>query len=289
MLTKKSSIIRPSYHQGFARNAAESKYPHLWKNLKGAWLPFLGPTGNTLHGVGNNKSKGSFVNGPTWVRDKDGASLDFEMGSSQYVLVGDNPGLEFSPNITVSTWIKVESYNDYNVIVSRWDETGNNRVWALVVFATGLVYWYIDADGGNLNFDLINSGAAIGLGVWKRVSATFDGDYMRLYIDGTEVANKDTALTALYTGGTANLWIGGAPKFAGVPQYFDGLISQVNVYNRAFTHAEVIDDYINAYAMFELKEKGTKQFLVSLAIMNQFQGANLGADLYDGTFINLGR
>jgi len=39
---------RPSYGQGFARSAGESAYPKFWEGLIGAWVPELGPTGNTL-------------------------------------------------------------------------------------------------------------------------------------------------------------------------------------------------------------------------------------------------
>lgn len=63
----------PSYTQGFARNAAESAYPNLWKGLAGLWLPALGPTGLTLHDPSGYKNHGT-ITGATW----DTGLLDFD-------------------------------------------------------------------------------------------------------------------------------------------------------------------------------------------------------------------
>lgn len=80
MSIRRSNNIRPSYRQGFARTAGESKYPNLWKGIAGIWAPFLGATGNKLLDWGGKHNTGT-VNGATWVPGK---ALDFD-GVNDYL------------------------------------------------------------------------------------------------------------------------------------------------------------------------------------------------------------
>ncbi|MCK5235670.1 MAG: hypothetical protein KAR06_01695 [Deltaproteobacteria bacterium] len=69
-------IVRPSYHQGFARSAGESKQPGRWKNLVGAWYATLGVTGGTLFDVSPHKRHGA-INTPSnrWIITPDGYGI----------------------------------------------------------------------------------------------------------------------------------------------------------------------------------------------------------------------
>ena len=79
----------PSWAHGFARNAAESAAPDLWRGLVGAWVPALGPTGGTLHDVAGSARDGTLTNmdpATDWVVGSPGSVLDFD-GSNDYVNV----------------------------------------------------------------------------------------------------------------------------------------------------------------------------------------------------------
>jgi len=54
----------------------------------------------------------------------------------------------------------------------------------------------------------------------------FDGDYMRIYIDGSQVASRDTLLTDVLVN-TNTLRIGRYTKPD--PQYFEGIIDEVRI------------------------------------------------------------
>ena len=79
--------------------------------------------------------------------------------------------------------------------------------------------------------------AALALNVWTHLAATYDGSAVRLYVDGAQVGQL------LYTGSiqTSNavLRIGGNSVRA---EWFQGLIDEVRVYNRALSAAEVQSD-----------------------------------------------
>ena len=59
---------------------------------------------------------------------------------------------------------------------------------------------------------------------------TYDGTTLRLYVNGTQVATR--AATGAIQTTTNPLWIGGNSPYG---EYFQGLIDEVRVYNRALT------------------------------------------------------
>ncbi len=66
---------------------------------------------------------------------------------------------------------------------------------------------------------------------------TYDGLTMRLYINGTQVASR--AATGAIQTTNSPLWIGGNSPYG---EYFQGLIDEARVYNRALTQAEIQSD-----------------------------------------------
>jgi hypothetical protein len=81
----------PSYGRGFAKNASQAMYPHLWRHLSAAYSPGLGYQGNTLirysasrqNAGGANASFTSITN-DDWVPSDDRLCLSLD-GSSKYV------------------------------------------------------------------------------------------------------------------------------------------------------------------------------------------------------------
>ena len=74
-------------------------------------------------------------------------------------------------------------------------------------------------------------------GQWQHLTATYDGSTARFYIDGTEVANRPVSVSI----GSSNNWRIGAYG-ASLGGFFDGLIDNVRIYNRALTPTEIQTD-----------------------------------------------
>lgn len=72
---------------------------------------------------------------------------------------------------------------------------------------------------------------------WSHLAMTYDGTTVKLFIDGDEVATRPTTGSILTTADP--LWIGGSRPYG---EYFQGLIDEVRVYNRALTPSEVNSD-----------------------------------------------
>ena len=85
--------------------------------------------------------------------------------------------------------------------------------------------------------DYLDSGQTPTAGQWQYLSATYDGSTARYYIDGTQVASRSVSCSV----GSSNVWrIGAYGSPAG--GFFDGLIDNVRIYNRALSAAEVQTD-----------------------------------------------
>ena len=84
---------------------------------------------------------------------------------------------------------------------------------------------------------ILSGPSANPVNAWTYVAFTYDGATVRLYINGTQVASR-AASGAIQTTNSP-LWIGGNSPYG---EYFQGLIDEARVYNRALTQAEIQSD-----------------------------------------------
>src|SRR4030095_2439569 len=75
------------------------------------------------------------------------------------------------------------------------------------------------------------------VGNWTHVALTYDGAALRLYVNGTVVATQAAAGTV--EANTKPLRIGGNVPYG---EFFQGIIDEVRVYNRALSAAEIQAD-----------------------------------------------
>ena len=91
-IKKPTTIIKPSYQAGYARNASESENPNLWDGLV-SWVPSLGSSGSTVRCI-QDKSRGIKNDGVTFSGSSEqslsnGAFLSFD-GSDDYMRIYDS-------------------------------------------------------------------------------------------------------------------------------------------------------------------------------------------------------
>jgi Concanavalin A-like lectin/glucanases superfamily len=73
--------------------------------------------------------------------------------------------------------------------------------------------------------------------VWSYVALTYDGATLRLFVNGTRVSSR--AMTGTIQATANPLWFGGNHPYG---EYFEGVIDEARVYNRALGEAEIRAD-----------------------------------------------
>lgn len=200
-----------------------------------AWYDFEEVSGANVPDVSGKGLDGAISGGviPNAAGIK-GRALEFN-GTSGMVTVQDNPSLDLTGAMTLEAWVKPESMaaDDWHVALIK--EGG----------ATGMAYsLYASTDIDNPGA-LINTGrhdqwtdgvSQIPMSAWTHLAATYDGSVLRLYVNGDMVSEKSMSGSIVSTSGA--LCIGGDTVWG---EFFDGLIDEVRVYDRALSAGEIAD------------------------------------------------
>jgi hypothetical protein len=147
------------------------------------------------------------------------------------------PDLNLTGSLTAAAWIKPESNTAstlYN-IVGKWD-TGEEG-YMLSQYGDE-IRLYINSTGTYTTTNAAN----LATGTWYHVSGVYDAQsgQIRIYINGTEAPSTTTGTipTAItHTGGS--LVIGSAHTSTTADGFYDGVIDDTRIYNRALSSTEI--------------------------------------------------
>jgi prepilin-type N-terminal cleavage/methylation domain-containing protein len=212
----------------------DKRLPTPQSGLVGYWSfdEGQGTIAYDLSGYGNNGILYNFNGTATsgWTTGKVGGALIFD-GSNDYVQIMDNPPLRSWPNgVTVAAWVRsnTDLWNSWGMLVSKRNSfilhpNGNSKS----------ICWYIY---DNTNWRCLYYNIPYDIKEWHFYVGTYsENNYLRLYIDGNLAAGPlgPYGTIASSTGGFT-LYIG---QDAG--RYFNGLIDEVRLYNRALSDSEI--------------------------------------------------
>ena len=145
--------------------------------------------------------------------------------------------------MTLEAWVKLDQLRPQDPqvvnIITKWSaNTTPERSYVLNIDARsggGLRPHFLISPDGHHPAPLI-SPTVISIGVWYHLVATFDGQIMRIYINGNENCSKNLGAGFTAHAGTAPLRIG-IDGDGNAPMR--GLIDNAKIYNVALTDAEV--------------------------------------------------
>jgi outer membrane protein assembly factor BamB len=200
----------------------------------------LGTVAHDGSGCGNN---GTLYNGTAWADGKCGKALSFD-GIDDCVNVLDSPCLDITKNITVEAWICPKSYGKIP------DEFGQYH--AGIVSKAGaysLIFLYSNETHTHVQFMINSTGIRAvktkaispALDQWHHIAGVYDSNYLRVYLDGTEIANVPAENYTLVTN-NQSLRIGWDNYLGTNARRFDGLIDEIRVYDRALERSEILAD-----------------------------------------------
>ena len=182
---------------------------------------------------GLNSSDTLFFNVTRSFADTSGFNLSFD-GNDDYVDLGNSESLRLTGNqITMEALIYVEQYKSAvwagSIIVKdQGGQAGLDRGYMLRSGGNG----ELNINLGNGNWNELTSGpGVIPLQVWTHIAGTYDGQRLRLYVNGNQIA--ESGIISINIGDTdqENLLIGESPKFPG--RVWDGQIDEVRLWDVA--------------------------------------------------------
>ena len=152
---------------------------------------------------------------------------------SAVVQVAASSSLGLSGAMTLSGWINPSaSQSGWRTIVQR-------QVDAYFLNASNDTGALRPAGGGTLGGTVrwIGGPTASPIGSWTHIALTYNGSQLVLYVNGVQVASA--AVSGVIQASSSALWIGGNQPYG---EYFNGLIDDVRVYNRALSQPEIQTD-----------------------------------------------
>ena len=205
-----------------------------------SWWDADSVSGTTAFDI-QDGNDGTLVNGATTSAGKVGQAFSLN-GTSAYVVVPHNVDLNIGPAFSVDLWFKanVPQLSPDHVSLIEKSHRGPQ---AAPVFS-GWTLQHLDSGGLlELEFRIGNGSAFSGVRTlasvldnqWHHIAGVFDGTTVTLYLDGTILGTTAFSGTPVNNSGPLNIgrWAFGAER------HFNGLIDEVEIFDRALTTAEI--------------------------------------------------
>jgi hypothetical protein len=217
-------------------------------NLDAANMKSYPRSGTTWRDLSGNNNSGSLINGPTF-SSANGGSIVFD-GVDDYVVVDSFNQLPTGSSArTINIW--------FNPNITTWQGNVNSLFFYGTTGVNGAVFG-IDFDTyptmeiytwGGAGRDVIFSSSFPQTG-WSNLSIVYNGSTtISIYENSRNTQNA--TVTTLSTTNTS-VWIGSInPSYQ--PWYYDGRISNIQIYNRALSASEVQQNYNATKTRFGLQ------------------------------------
>lgn len=177
-----------------------------------------------------------------WSEGKFGKALTFN-GTSSWVTVGDSSSLRLTAGMTVEAWINPSTQRGSRAILSK-EQTAYLPSYALLSSdgnARSLVGIQTENGWGSTGEDSVIP--LIPTNSWSHLAATYDGNALRLFINGVQVHHTSRTGKIRTDGSVLRI---GANKTAissnRTGDYFAGRIDEIRIYNVALNEAQIRAD-----------------------------------------------
>jgi len=199
------------------------------------WQKFDDGAGSTAQDSSGNGNVGTAVGGPTWMAGRHATAMLFD-GSDDEVEIPYNPALNPEDAFTVAAWINLSvGGTGHRAVLSGRDDFPS-RGYILYVQPDNTPSLWLGY--GNVNGWTGVTGPVLTESQWVHVVGTYASGELALYVDGALAAENTAATFGINT--EQELLIGaGSNEGPDHDYYFEGMIDDVRIYDKALSEVEV--------------------------------------------------
>ena len=203
-------------------------------SLKGYWRFNDSPFNGSAFDSSGYIREGSLTGDANFVPDPERGQVLSLDGDGDYVQITDYKGVVGLTTRTVSAWVNTEMAGAGDIV--SWGEEAAGKRWLFYINYLGGLR--IAVYGGYIQ----TTGLDLRDGTWHHVAAVLPMGYtnvadVELYVDGIKMTSTASSSRTIDTGSMLDVKIGILDD--GQNRYFDGLIDDVRIYNRALDEGEI--------------------------------------------------
>lgn len=165
--------------------------------------------------------------------------MAFRVKDGGHVNVPDATSLNFTDAMTVDVWVQANSLLGGPSAVVKKSDFGQANGYAIEMAGSQMAF-YVSLN--NAGWQSAISMTKLVPDTWYHVAGTYDGSAIRIYVNGALEGENDVADTIAVS--TNHLNIGRDPSNpADASRFWDGLIDEVQLFNRALAPSEILTIY----------------------------------------------
>ena len=217
-----------------------------------AYYPF---TGNSADSSGNGNNGSVFGASLTTDRNnKPNSAYSFSTNAAAVGAIGNeiyvNNNPSFNTNsLSISLWVNPNAYfwnanpnPPLSSLIDRFEggySNPNSQVWGINLSSNNVSAYILSAASTNAQSNTtVNSTSTIPLNSWSHIVFTYDGNLLKLYINGV-LNSTVTSTVVINTNSTSGISIGESRQSNGNWFNFGGKLDDISIYNRALTQSEI--------------------------------------------------
>jgi hypothetical protein len=214
------------------------------------YLPLDENTGKVAYDLSSFKNDATLEGSPKWGPGKFNSCIQFSSGN--YLKVKDSDSLDMSKGLTIELWVKLAKLNGAQQSgVEKGSAWGPGEYNFCPEYNGGIILQIFDLPDGCDDEGQSGSAALMANGSWHFIVATWDGNTIKIYIEG-EIVNKIDCKGEISSNGDP-LFIGCRN---GAERWVDGLMDEIKIYNRALTANEILSDMADPRANLAVDKEG---------------------------------
>jgi hypothetical protein len=189
---------------------------------------------------------------PAWVAGRVSNALSFnQTGTTNYVQIPDNAGLDLISAGSMMAWIRMTSLASIGAgIIRRGNATtaSTDQTYALLIAGSGAnrQVQFVVCSGTpctGVRLHTVTGSTNLAINTWYHVAGTWGANGLRLYLNGTQNASDATVYSSFNPAGAVSLLIGSLRTNSGAAERFLGTIDEVYLHNRQLTASEILAYY----------------------------------------------